>query len=274
MTKTILMGVSVLALLAAFPAFAETNAAPNKVEPSVGQRLENAADTAGQKIENAAHEAKEATKNAYSDLKSYFNDDDDMTVGSVNVMQKNTADALIGTSVQDGNGKTLGTIHDIIVDAEGDAEWVIIEDGGTMGIGSKLAAFDNDIIEGYNKDKDVVVKLTEQQLKSAKKFDYKPQSGYTTVPAGQYSVSKLMDADVLGPDGKKVADVDTLAFEDDDAEYVIVTFNTVLGMGGDKAALNMDALDIITDQNGDYDFKLNQKQTAQFESYKDTKKSN
>lgn len=291
MTKTILMGVSLLAIMAAFPAFAETSTNANaqatvKAESTLGEKaekaldkagakIESAADTAGTKIDNAAVKTKDAAKEAYSDVKAYFNDDDDIKVtSSVSVLKKNTADALIGTSVQDVSGKTIGKIHDIIIDDEGDAEWVILEDSGVLGLGTKLAAFDYDVIEGYNKDRDVVVKLTAPQIKSAKAFDYVAKANVTTIPAGKYSVAKLLDATVVGPDGKKVADVDTIAFEGDDAEYVIVTFNQILGLGGEKAALNIDALDIATDAKGNHSFKLNSQQTAQFESYKGAPKAN
>jgi hypothetical protein len=52
-----------------------------------------------------------------------------------------------------------------------------------------------------------------------------------------------------------------------------VTFNKILGMGGDKAALNMEALKIAP--KGDaYAFTLTQQQSAQFEMAKQNVKKN
>lgn len=281
MTKTILMSASVLALLVALPAFAADTTV--KADESMSVKTDRAMDKAeaglekaGEKIENAADKTKAAAKEAYSDVKAYFTDDDDIKATStINVNERNTAQALIGTKVQDANGKDIGKIDDIIVDAEGDAELVIIQDGGVLGLGSKLAAFDFGVIEGYTKSNDVAVKLTEAKIKAAKAFEYdaKADSKHTTQPAGTFRVSKILDAKVVDPAGKKVATVDTVVFDGDDAELAIVTFDKILGMGGEKAALDIDALDLVND-NGKYTFKLNAQQSAQFENYKATTKAN
>jgi len=289
MTKTILMGASFLALLAAYPAFAaDTSVDANanvststKIENSLdkaGDKIKASADKAGNAIERAADKAKVATKDKYQDVKAYFNNDKDLSAtSSINVSERNTADAIIGTGVQDANGKSAGKIHDIIVDKDGNAQWVIIEDGGVLGLGSKLVAFDYGVIDGWNKSNDAVVKLTEAQIKAAQGFEYEaPKNSdkkVTVLPADRYSVKKILDAKVIGTDGKKIADVDEVAFDGNAAKYLIVDFDKVLGMGGDKAALNMDALNLVND-NGKYSFKLDSQQTAQFENYKETTKAN
>lgn len=276
MMKTILMSASMLAVLAAVPALAAETTIKTD---SVGTKVEKQLDKAGNAIEKAAEKTEAAAKNTYGDVKAYFTDDKDLSATStVSVNNGHTAKALIGTSVQGVDGKTVGKIHDIIVDGEGDAKWVIIEDGGVLGLGSKLAAFDYDVIKGFNRDKDVNVKLTEQSVKAAKAFDYDATAANkdpkkTTLGAGQYSVNKILDADVFGPDNKKVADVDTIVFEGDDAEYLLVSFDKVLGMGGETAALDFDALD-LSNKDGKYSIKLNSKQTAQFENFKTKTKAN
>jgi len=285
MTKKILMGASFLALLAAAPAFAETKAnaeasTSTKIEANLdkaGNSIEKTADKAGASIERAAEKTKAGAKEAYADVKAYFSDDDDIkAVSNINVMERVTADELIGATVQNPKGEEIGKIKDILITADGDAETVIINDS-KLGLGGKLAAFDYDVIEGIANDKDIVVKLNEENIKSAKRFEYEanPKADANTVvmPANQFSVAKIMDAKVVDPSGKAVADVDTVAFEGDDADYIVVTFNRILGMGGDKAALNIEALDILNEK-GKYTFKLNQQQTAQFESYKETTKAN
>lgn len=277
MKKTILMGASLLAVMAAVPALAaetgvkaETNAEA-KVETGLdkaGNVIGNAAEKTGNVISNAASKTEAAAKNAYSDVKAYFNDDKNLELtSSVTVAKSSTAEALIGTSVHNAAGKDVGKIHDIIIDAEGDAKWVIIEDGGLLGLGSKLAAFDYDVVEGFDRDKDVVVKLSEQSVKAAKPFE---ESG---LAAGEFSVSKLIGADVIGADGKKIGDVETVSFDGDDAEYLIVGFDKILGLGGDKAALNLEALQ-LAQAGDDYSVKLNAQQSAQFKVHKEQTQSN
>jgi len=284
MTKKILMGVSVLAVLAAFPAFA-ADTAKEKAD-TAGAKIEATAEKAADKTKETYNEAKEATKEgyakaeaktkeAYQDVKTYFNEDKDDDA-TVNIISRVTADELIGKKVQNAKGDDIGRIKDILVTADGDAETVIIDDNG-LGLGGKLAAFDFDVIEGLSNDKDVVVKLSEENIKQASRFEYEGEAKagekIRFKPADQYSVNKIIDANVVDPNGKKVADVDTLAFEDDDADYLIVTFNKILGVGGDKAALNLEALDLV-EKDGKITFQLNQQQTAQFENYKEGTKAN
>ncbi len=275
MTKTILMGASFLAILASFPAFAADTKVNANAETSVGAKIENNMEKAGAAIERGTDKAVAKTKEAYADVKAYFDDEKNISATtSVNVGQRLTANELIGTDVQNPKGEKIGKIEDILIDGEGDAETVIINDNGVLGLG-KLVAFDYDVIEGFTKDKDAVVKLSEKSINAAKGFDYKDTNGgkTTTIPAGQYSVSKLLKSKVIDANGKAVADVDTIAFDGDDADYLVVTFNKILGMGGDKAALNLEALDIV-EADGKYSFKLNQAQTAEFNNAKATTKAN
>ena len=263
MTKKILMGVSVLAMLTAFPALAETKA---NSEATTGAKVEAKLDQAGESIERTADKAVAKTKETYADVKAYFNDDKDDEV-SLNINSRITAEELLGKTVEDASGKNLGEIKDILISNDGDAETVIISDSA-LGLGGKHAAFDYDVIEGFNKNDNARVRLTEKQIAAAKKFDTD-----APLPKGELSVAKILDSKVYDASGKAVADVDTVAFEDDDADYIVVTFNQILGMGGDKAALNIDALD-VTPKDGEYAFTLTQKQSAQFEAEKETKKAN
>lgn len=280
MSNKILMGASFLAMLAAFPAFAaetkteaqikaETTGA--KIERNMeeaGATIEEKAKQAGNAIEEKTEDAGRAVKEKYSEMKAYFTDDKDVkAVTSVNVMNRLTADKIIGAKVLDPQGKDIGDVNDILVDAEGDAERVIINDGGVLGLGGKLASFDYDVIEGATADADIVVKLTDASVKGAQSFDDK------AIPAELYSVKKIIGSKVVDAEGKAVAKVDTVAFDEDDADYLIVTSNSILGMGGERSALDFEALDLSKVQDK-YTFKLNTQQTAQFEAHKDAHKAN
>lgn len=299
MTNKILMGVSVLALLTALPAFAETKADAN-ANVSTSTKIENKLDAAGESIKENAKKAGEAierqtdragaatrevyedakaqTKESYGDVKAYFSDDKDVkAVTSINIDSRLTADELLGAAVQNPAGEKIGSIEDILVDKEGDAETVVINDGGILGLGGKLVAFDYDIIEGMSADKDVIVKLTDASIKKAKRFEYeapsKPDAAISVMPSSQFSVKKIKDAKVVDAKGKAVANVSDVVFDGDDADYLVVTFDKFLGIGGDKAALDFEALD-LANNNGKYTFKLNTQQTAQFESQKAATKAN
>lgn len=280
MSNKILMGASFLAMLAAFPAFAaetkteaqikaETTGA--KIERNMeeaGATIEEKAKQAGNAIEEKTEDAGRAVKEKYSEMKAYFTDDKDVkAVTSVNVMNRLTADKIIGAKVLDPQGKDIGDVNDILVDAEGDAERVIINDGGVLGLGGKLASFDYDVIEGATADADIVVKLTDASVKGAQSFDDK------AIPAELYSVKNIIGSKVVDAEGKAVAKVDTVAFDEDDADYLIVTSNSILGMGGERSALDFEALDLSKVQDK-YTFKLNTQQTAQFEAHRDAHKAN
>lgn len=274
------MGASFLALLAAYPAFAADVKAETKAnaEVSTGQQIENSLEKTGDAISNAARKTGEtidekteaagaAVKEKYTDMKAYFTDDKDVKVVSkLDMVNHLTADALIGADVQNPKGEDIGDVQDILVSADGDAEMVIINDGGILGLGGKLAAFDYDVIEGMDSNQDVVVKLTEASIEKAKAFD--PDK----IPANLYSVNKIVGSKVVDEKGKAVAKVETVAFEGDDADYLIVSFDKILGVGGERAALDFDALAMSNNQ-GKYTFKLNSQQTAQFENYKEAPKA-
>lgn len=276
MTKTILLGASVLAILAAFPAFAADTAASANANVSTETKIEKTLDRAGDSIKKTSDEAGAAMKEKYADVKAYFSDESDVkAMSSINVHDRLTADELIGTSVQNPQGKDIGKIADILVNKDGDAKRVIINDGGVLGLGGKMASFDYGIIQGFSKDKDVEVKLSEDAIKQATPFDAdaKANAKVAGIPADLYSVKKIIGSKVVDDKGKAVAKVDNVALEGDDADYLIVTFDKILGVGGDKAALHFDALD-LANNNGKYTFKLTSQQTAQFENYKATTKAN
>ncbi len=267
MTHKVLLGASILAIMAAFPALAETQVKAG-AEVSTGAKIENTLEKAGAKIESAADTAADKTKEAYQDVKAYFTNDDDIkAVSSINVDAALTADELIGTTIQNPKGEEIGKIEDIIVNADGDATAVVVNDGGILGLGGKMAAFDYDIMQGFTASDNMMVKLNESSIKNAKAFDA------DAMAAGSFSVKKLSDAKIVDANGKAVADVDTIAFDGDDADYVVAHFNDILGMGGDKVAMDFDAL-TLTNTNGKYTFKLNAEQTAQFRSEKEATKAN
>ena len=86
---------------------------------------------------------------------------------------------------------------------------------------------------------------------------------------GGFSVAELLDGQLVNQKGDALADVENISFNGAKAETLILGFNEVLGMGGQKAAMSFSAAQLIKNADGGgYDFQLNASQTKQFESYK------
>ncbi len=272
MTRHILMGASVLAILAAFPAFA-ANDTHTSTSAEVKAETKTEMQKAGDAIEKRADKAGAAVKDTYKDIKAYFTEDDDVKrVTSISVLNKDTAKGMIGKKIENTAGKKIGDVHDIIIDKDGDAETVVIEDGGFLGLGGKLVAFDYEVIQGINADNNVVAPLSKATIDKAKGFDYEVKSGDTkvsTLPATSYSVEKLLKANVVGPDNEKLATVDNVSFEGNDAEYLIISFDKILGVGGEKAAIELDAVKVAKLDDG-YTVQLTAAQAAEFKNLKAT----
>jgi BON domain-containing protein/PRC-barrel domain protein len=80
---------------------------------------------------------------------------------------------IIGAKVEDANGKNIGKIEDVMVDATGRVPYAVLSFGGLLGIGDKLYAipwtvmnFDHD----KNELKRVVLDVTKESLERAPSF--------------------------------------------------------------------------------------------------------
>src|ERR1700749_3449274 len=59
---------------------------------------------------------------------------------AVQQLPTNTAEAILGRSVIDANGESIGRLIDVLVDANGVPEAAVIEFGGFMGVGNRKVA--------------------------------------------------------------------------------------------------------------------------------------
>lgn len=268
MKTKILATVSALALLAATPAFAET-----KVETKTGVKadVENAWQDIKQDTSKAYENAKAGTKEAYEDIKAVFIDDEAGNDSStVTINSRNTATAMLGKAVYNGKDERIGTIKDIIVDANGKAHLVVIGDGEFPGISGKLVAFDYSVIANRNPDGNVIAPLTEETIDQAAAFSYEAKDANDktrVIPSNGFSVARLIDGDLVNEKKESVAAIDNISFKNGAASQIIIGFDKVLGMGGKHAALDFNAARLVRDGN-DLDFQLSANQAAAFESYK------
>jgi len=75
-------------------------------------------------------------------------------------------DRLIGSAVQNMEGKKLGEISDVSLDNEGKIRFVILSHGGLLGIGEKLIPIPLNAIS-LRKEKLAIVNISEEKLKTA-----------------------------------------------------------------------------------------------------------
>lgn len=93
------------------------------------------------------------------------------------------ASNLIGETVYNGTGddaENVGEVNDLVVNADGQVDAIVIGVGGFLGIGEKDVAVDYDTIDWAERDGDrwIVISATTDQLKELPEFD---RSGYNPV---------------------------------------------------------------------------------------------
>jgi sporulation protein YlmC with PRC-barrel domain len=200
---------------------------------------------------------------------AYIDNDVNTEISIMSINPHRTAEGMINQSIFNREGKDIGTIHDIIVDDKGQAMLVIIKDAEFFGMG-KIAAFDYRVITKYDDLGDMLISLNEDSIKRAKEFSYKrsDESGMVRViPKNGYSIIQLLNGQLINQKNKKMAEIDNLIFRNGKIDNVIVSFDTMLTYGGNKAALPFRDVKLVRDGN-DYDFKLSASQAAQFDAYK------
>lgn len=288
MNKTFLTAVSAIAVMAAMPALADTDvkagakaevaaepgsdAAAAQSTGSVKQDVENAWEDIKSDTSKAYNKAKDETAEAYQDIKAALINDDAkiMDVTDVTINSSTTAAGMIGQPIFNGEER-VGKVKDIIVDRDGKAMMVVVADGDFFGMG-KLAAFDYSSVMKVNAAGDVMTPLTEKTIEQAAEFSYDREKYSDTVrviPSNGYSVAKLLEGQLVDTKGETLGQMDDVQFRDGSAAHLIIGFDRVLGLGGEKAALSYDTASIVADGQ-DYDFQLSAEKSVQFESYKKT----
>lgn len=284
--------VSAIALAVALPVFAEEAQHNNQID--VDARTEMSVERTEsqnvlpeytkedvkrglEKAERAVTNAAEDTAEAAQDMaegdsyEARFIDRDGITQPEkLMIDSRRTASHLLGQDLLNTTGDKVGSVEDIVLDADGRAMLVVVNDGGFLGLGGKKAAFDFGVISHLNQDGEVIAPLSEAQIDTAANFSYDRKDGgdnVRVIPAGGYSVKALLDADIMNNRGEDVADLDDIVISNGKAERMIISFNEVLGMGGDKAAMDFGSVQMVRDGDA-IDLKLTARQTGSLEAYK------
>lgn len=287
-TRTkILASVSVLAMALTLPALAQTaksqtdiqngtveqtsnDRGPVVTKEEIKQGWEDTKDS----VKKTSKDVSNAVEQKYEDVKAIVIDEDHKgaTFDHTAYNTANTAKNLIGRDVMDANGKNVATIHDIIVDNEGDAAIVVLSDGGFFGIGGKLVALDYDKVVASSDSAETLKPVSEAMVTDVTEFSYTPASGKVRmVPADGVSLRDALEGDLVDAQKNKLADIRDIVIDDGDAENLVVVFDKTLGLGGDEAALDFEDATPIRSE-GKVDFQLSTKQATAFENYKLTVK--
>ena len=84
------------------------------------------------------------------------------------------ASELLKMKVQGTDGKTLGSIRDLVSDPEeGDIEYAVLDFGGFAGIGDKYFAVPWEVLQLDQSKKKIVLDVSKKDLKQAPGFDKK-----------------------------------------------------------------------------------------------------
>lgn len=277
----ILASASILAVLAVSPVIAAEQAQPGTVESTENPRgVEVTKDDVKQGWQNTkdsvsktTHKVANAVDEKYHDVKAVvLGQDQKGTIYDRETYSTSySAKAIIGQSIKDNQGKNVAKIHDIILDKDGHAKQIIVQDGGFFGVGGKMAALDYSSVIKSSTDAEILMPIEKNTVKNVAEFSYKPVDGKTNIhvlPSDSISLKEVLAANVMAPDSKKLASVDNVIMSQGKATKLIVGFDKTLGLGGEKAALDFSDAQLNREEGGKVTFQLSAAQSTSFEGYK------
>ncbi|GJD34565.1 PRC-barrel domain-containing protein [Methylobacterium aerolatum] len=104
--------------------------------------------------------------------------------------QDMVASKLVGLSITNGAGDTIGQVADMVLDEKQQVKAWIVGVGGFLGIGAKYVAIDPSAVKVSRGDNDTlkaVIDTTKDQLRAAPEYIYlgkeKPKDAQATTPA-------------------------------------------------------------------------------------------
>ncbi len=162
-----------------------------------------------------------------------------------------SAKELLGEGVDGANGDRIARVDDIVIDANGRAQDVIVLSGGFFGLGGKRGALDFravDIAINSDYEPDVSVSLNDEGIKAV--------AEYVTNEVNDYSLaSELLGAEAdLMPGGDETENVvvnDIIINPEGDVDYLIGQKSAMGPIGaGDKYAVAFNKLKIEQGDGG------------------------
>lgn len=278
MTKTkMMMGVAALTLAIATPATAQESNTNMKVRGDTATYKSYTADEetiTKKEIERTLKKAEDGVKRAADKVTAAVDGnaqtETHVRLNDTSVAQNASADFMIGKPLMNASGERVGTVHDIILSDRGTVDAVIVADGGKMSVGDKKAAFPFGVVNGRDANGGVLTSITEEQIEQAKAFDYDVTAqadAKTQVKApGQTSVREMIGAKLSGPENKNIGTVKDIALENGHATRAIIAYDQILGLGGKRAAVAYDGLNVAPDNKGRPAVALSAPQAAMLSS--------
>ncbi len=266
--KYLTLATAAVALMANGAAHAETQKSQNEIRAEAATTGNMAADA-----EKAMKQVKKDMKEAGEKIEAFFiPEDQKQKVSEVTYDVVSSASGMIGSPVHNSNNEEVGRLHDIIIDVNGDATYAIIADNDIPGFEGKLVAIPYDKVFQKVATGDIIVPLTEASIRDARSFSYEPvdEVDVVVLPENHYSVDRILSSDVLDKSGDKIGSVNDIYFDDGEAESVIIGFNKVLGMGGDKVAADFGPT-TLSQKGENLNVALSDHQSTAFQAYKASK---
>jgi len=181
-----------------------------------------------------------------------------------------TAKGMLGEPVFDNSGDQIATVDDIIVNETGEATMVIVGEGGVLGIGEKLAAFDYNLVTHRDANGDLILPLGQNTMERAMRFSYDSDDAddknTVIMPATSYRLSDILDAEVMDPLGNEIAEVDNATLHNGRVEFVVLDLDNLMGADDQHAAMPYGDLAKST-LEGELDFRLTAEQGAVLENF-------
>lgn len=293
-TTKILTGISALALIAATPVLAnaadpvkqseaQAGSSEQKVNPRgpvvTKEDIKQGWEDTKKSVSDTATDVSNAIEEKYDDAKAVVIGEDqtpNKTYAPETYTMGNSSATLLGRKVLDSNGKTVASVHDIILDPRGDARLLVLEDGAFFGIGGKKVALDYDKAVSSESNVEIIHPVSKDVIGHVAEFSYdmKASGNVRTLPANGMSLREhIKGAAVLDPQGKKLGSVDNVNFKSGKANSLIVGFDKTLGMGGEDIALSFDAVKAMR-KDEKVEFQLSSRQSASLENYRKSMSNN
>lgn len=114
------------------------------------------------------------------------NDAPQLPAGSVQSVQPETAEAILGSSVTAPDGKEIGRLVDVLVDENGQPRAAVIDFGGFMGVGSRKIAVHWSALRfnPANNKHQVTLEMTPDEIRAAPEFSNTGKAAPVVTPSG------------------------------------------------------------------------------------------
>ncbi|WP_435642044.1 hypothetical protein [Micavibrio aeruginosavorus] len=183
---------------------------------------------------------------------------------------------LLGANVQDGAGKSIALVHDVII-VNGDdrddneAEFLILSDGTQFGIPGRMVALDYDDAVKSEPRRETLRRINTADTDDVIAFDYSiVQNGGDTrfLRLDEISVRNTIGTPIYGTKMDQVGMVADITLKNGKADLIVFIPTPVMGMGVDPVALFYDQTLIVSAADGHNAFRLSPEQDAALNNHR------